>query len=107
MSAQDFLVIWAGTFVAMFACRAIPIFALRGRALPPRVAEALNFIPPAAFAALVANDLFSPTMFASGIWPGLMPVVAAAIVFAIARKTGSLMWCCVGGVVAYLALSLI
>ena len=103
MSAQDFLVIWAGTFVAMFACRAIPIFALRGRALPPRVVEALNFIPPA----LVPHALFSPTMFASGIGPGLIPVVAAAIVFAIARKTGSLMWCCVGGVVAYLALSLI
>lgn len=107
MSTQDFLVIWAGTFVAMFACRAIPIFALRGRALPPRVVEALNFIPPAAFAALVANDLFSPTMFSAGLWAGAFPLLAATIVFAIAWKTKSLMWCCVGGVVAYLALSLI
>ncbi len=107
MSAQEFLVIWGCTFVVMLSCRIIPVFSLRGRTLPPRVVEALNFIPPAAFAALVANDLFSPTMFSAGLWNGIFPLLAAAVVFAIAWKTKSLMWCCIGGVVAYLALSLI
>ena len=107
MSTQDFLVIWGCTFVVMLACRIVPVFALRGRSLPPRVVEGLNFIPPAAFAALVANDLFSPTMFASGLWGGLFPLIAAAIVFVVAWRTKSLMWCCVAGVAAYLALSLV
>ena len=39
--------------------RIAPAFALRGRTLSPRVTEALGYIPPAAFAALVANDLIS------------------------------------------------
>ena len=107
MSTQEFLVIWGCTFIVMLACRIIPVFTLRGRALPPRGIEGLNFIPPAAFASLVANDLFSPTMFAGGTWAGLFPLLAAAVVFGIAWKTKSLMWCCVGGVMAYLALSLV
>lgn len=107
MSTTDFLVIWGLSFVIILACRAIPAFALRGRTLPPRVVEGLGYIPPAAFAALVANDLFSPTMFANGIWAGLMPLVAAGIVAGVAAKTRSLMWCCVVGVIAYLLLSFI
>ncbi len=51
----------------------IPVFALRGRDLPGWLSQALAFIPPAAFAALIANDLLSPDMFASGIWPGALP----------------------------------
>lgn len=107
MSTQEFLVIWLVVFGTVLACRVIPIFALRGRALPPRVVEALGYIPPAAFAALVANDLLSPTMFANGLWAGLMPLVAAGIVVAVAVKTRSMLGCCVVGVVAYVLLSLI
>lgn len=107
MSTQEFLIIWAISFAVIQICRVAPIFTLRGRALSPRVTEALGYIPPAAFAALVANDLLSPTMFASGIWPGLMPIVASAIVVGIAYKTRSMLGCCITGVVAYVLLSLI
>ena len=107
MSASELLLIWAGTFVVISACRVVPIFALRGRALPPRVIEALNLIPPAAFAALVANDLFSPSSFADGPWAGVMPLLAAAVVLLVAWRTKSMLWCCVSGVAGYLALSLV
>lgn len=107
MGTGDFLLIWLVSFGAILACRMLPVFVLRGRALPPRVTEALELIPPAAFAALVANDLFSPTMLDAGLWPGLLPVVAAGVVVVVARRTRSMLWCCVAGVIAYLALSLI
>lgn len=107
MTAQDFLAIWLPIFAVILACRVVPIFALRGRELPTRAVEALGFIPPAAFAALVANDLFSPTAFSAGPWPALLPIVAAVAVAVVARKTHSMLWSCVAGVVAYVALTLI
>lgn len=107
MSTQEFLVIWLVTFGIVLACRVLPIFALRGRSLPEGVVRALGFIPPAAFAALVANDLFTPGALANGAWAALMPVVAAAIVVLVAQKTRSMLWCCVAGVVAYVLLGLI
>lgn len=107
MSTSEFLVIWGVSFAVILACRVVPNFALRGRALPQGVVDALGYIPPAAFAALVANDLLSPGMFSAGIWTALMPIAAAAIVVVVAWKTNSMLWCCVLGVVAYLALSLI
>jgi branched-subunit amino acid transport protein len=55
----------------------------------------------AAFSALVANDLFTPGMFAAGLWPAAMPLVAAAVVVVVAWKTRSLVWCAVAGVVVY------
>ena len=107
MTAQDFLAIWLPIFAVILACRAVPIFALRGRELPTSAIEALGYIPPAAFAALVANDLFSPTAFSAGPWPALLPIVAAVAVAVVARKTRSMLWSCVAGVVAYVALTLI
>lgn len=107
MSAQDFLVVWACTFAVMLACRIIPAFALRGRSLSPRVVEGLNFIPPAAFAALVTNDLFTPGMFDAGVWPGAAPLVAAAIVVLVAWRTRSMLWCCISGVASYALLALV
>ena len=71
------------------------------------VTEALGYIPPAAFAALVANDLVSPGAFDAGLWPALVPWVAAAGVVVVAIKTKSMLWCCVSGVVLYIVLSLI
>ena len=91
MTAQDFLAIWLPIFAVILACRVVPIFALRGRELPTRAVEALGFIPPAAFAALVANDLFSPTAFSAGPWPALLPIVAAVAVAVVARKTRSML----------------
>ena len=107
MTAQDFLAIWPPIFAVILACRVVPIFALRGRELPTRAVEALGFIPPAAFAALVANDLLSPGMFASGIWPAAMPLVASAVVVVVAWRTKSLLGCAVAGVVSYALLTLI
>ena len=75
MTQSQFLILWLTSFAFILACRVLLALALRGRPLSPRVTEALGYIPPAAFAALVANDLLSPTMFEAGIWPGLMPIV--------------------------------
>lgn len=106
MTQSQFLVLWLSSFAFILACRMLPALALRGRPLSLRVTEALGYIPPAAFAALVANDLLSPTMFEAGIWPGLMPIVAAGIVVLVAWRTRSMLWCCVSGVAAYVLLSL-
>ena len=104
MGIQDFLVIWLGLLAMMLACRCVPLFVLRGRALSPGVADALGLIPPAAFAALVANDLLAPGMFAEGLWPQGLPLVAAAVVVFVALRTRSLVWSAVAGVVAYAVL---
>ena len=103
----QFLVIFALCAVTMFICRVVPLFALKGRQIPTKVNEALDLIPPAAFAALVANDLLSPDMFSAGIWPAAAPLVAAAVVMVVARLTKSLLWCVVAGVAAYALLTLI
>ena len=107
MSTSQFLVLWLSSFAFILACRVVPVVALRGRPLSPRVVEALGYIPPAAFAALVANDLLSPTMFDAGLWAGLMPLVAAGVVALVALRTRSMLWCCVAGVVTYVLLSLV
>lgn len=105
MSTSQFLVLWLSSFAFILVCRVAPVVALRGRPLSPRVVEALGYIPPAAFAALVANDLLSPTMFDTGLWTGLMPLVAAGVVVLVAWRTRSMLWCCVSGVAAYVLLS--
>ena len=91
----------------MLLCRVVPLFVLKGRNLPTSLEEALGFIPPAAFAALVANDLLSPTMFNQGVWEGSIPLIAAVVVGLIALKTKSLLWCALSGVAAYFVLTLI
>ena len=107
MSLTQFFIVWGCTLGAMLLCRCIPIFVLKGRDLPENIHDALELIPPAAFAALVANDLFNPGMFATGPWPGLIPLVAALLVVIVARFTNSLIWCIVTGVAAFACLSLI
>ena len=101
MGMSDYLVIVGSCLVTMLLCRVTPIFALKGRQLPEGVVRALGLIPPAAFAALVANDLLSPTMFDAGVWPGAMPLVSAAITFVVGYTTKSLVWCIVAGVGSY------
>ncbi len=107
MSTSEFLLLWLGTCLPILFCRVAPAYLLRGRALSPRVSEALGYIPPAAFAALVANDLLAPGMFSAGLWPAAAPLVAAAIVAIVACKTKSMLWCCVVGVAVYTLLTLI
>ena len=71
MPVNEFLVLWLSSWAAIAFFRIAPAFALRGRTLSPRITEALGYIPPAAFAALVANDLVSPGAFDAGLWPAL------------------------------------
>ena len=106
MTLTEFFIVWGVCLAAMIACRCIPIFIMQGRKMPDGLVAALGFIPVAAFAALVANDVLSPTMFDEGIWPGLVPLISAVIVLVVARKTGSLIWCAVIGVVVYALLTI-
>ena len=103
----QFWIVFVTCAITMLACRVLPLFLLKGRGLPTRVEEALSYIPSAAFAALVANDLLTPGMFANGVWPAAAPLVAALIVVVVARLTKSLLWCAVAGVVAYALLMLV
>ena len=107
MSANEFLVLYVCVLCTMLACRCIPLFVLRGRELSPRLKEAIGLIPSAAFAALVANDLFRPDAFETGILEGLVPFAAAVPVLIVARKTGSLIWSALVGMCAYALLLLL
>ena len=104
MQTSEFLVLYACVLATMLACRCIPLFVLKGRALSPRLKEALGLIPPAAFAALVANDLFSPQAIAGDPVRGFLPFAAAVPVVVVARKTESLIWSAMVGLAAYAAL---
>ena len=79
----------------------------QGQAAAGGVEQALGFIPSAAFAALVANDLLTPGMFDAGLWPAAAPLLAAGVVAIVAWRTKSLLWCAVSGVAAYALLSLV
>lgn len=107
MSWTDFAIVGIGCALTILIFRTVPMFALRGRELPAWLSQALAFIPPAAFAALIANDILSPTMFDAGLWPAAIPILAALIVIPVAIKTKSLVWCIVVGVGAYGLLLLI
>lgn len=107
MSWTDFLIVFACCALTMLACRVIPLFALKGRSLPEGIERALGYIPPAAFAALVANDLLTPGMFNAGLWPAAAPLIASLAVVVVAVKSKSLLWSAVTGVAAYALLTLL
>ncbi len=101
MSWTEFALIGLACAATILICRVVPVFVLRGRDLPGWLSQALNFIPPAAFAALIANDLLSPGMFDSGLWPAAIPLISALAVIVVALRTKSLVWCIVIGVGCY------
>ena len=107
ISWTEFWIVFGTCAVTMLACRVLPLFLLKGRKLPARVEEALGYIPPAAFAALVANDLLTPGMFDAGLWPAAAPLLAALIVVVVARLSKSLLWSALAGVAAYALLMMI
>lgn len=107
MDWTQFWIVLICCALTMLACRVLPLFLLRGRELPEAATRALGFIPPAAFAALVANDLLTPGMFSAGVWPAAAPLVSAAVVVVVAWKTKSLLWCALSGVAAYALLTLL
>lgn len=107
MSTSSFLIIYLCCLVTMLLCRCVPLLALKGRTLPDNLVRALNLIPPAAFAALVANDLFSPGMFDAGLWQGLMPLAAAVLTMVVGYLRKSLVLCIVVGVGSYALMMLL
>ncbi len=107
MSWEEFILVGLGCAITILIFRTVPLFILRGRELPGWLSQALTFIPPAAFAALIANDILSPSMFDSGVWPGLIPLIAAAVVIPVALKTKSLVWSIVVGIGCYWLLLLV
>lgn len=107
MSWSEFWLVLVACGLTMLACRVLPLFILKGKELPPALGRALGFIPPAAFAALVANDLLNPGMLEVGLWPGLLPIAAAVCVVVVAWKTKSLLWSGIAGVAAYALLMLV
>ncbi len=107
MDWTQFFIVFVCCALTMLACRVLPLFLLKGHTLPESATRALSYIPPAAFAALVANDLLTPGLFAQGIWPAALPLIAALVVIVVAFKTKSLLWCAIAGVCAYALFSLI
>ncbi len=107
MGGDEFILVLSCCVVSMLVCRCAPLMLLKGKRLPENVERALGFIPPAAFAALVANDLLSPGMFDAGIWPAAAPLVAALVVVFVARLSKSLLWCALAGVATYALLLMI
>ncbi|WP_314010837.1 AzlD domain-containing protein [Cryptobacterium curtum] len=105
MTVSSFLLVYGICLATMLICRCVPLFALKGRELSADVRVALELIPPAAFAALVANDLFKPSMFDAGIAASMVPLVSAALVVIVAWRTHSLIGCACAGIVAYALLA--
>ena len=87
MGWGDYFVVLGCCAVTMLICRVVPLFVLKGKQLPQGVDQALGFIPPAAFAALVANDLLTPGMFDAGLWPAAAPLAAALVVALVSLAT--------------------
>ncbi|MDR0837007.1 MAG: AzlD domain-containing protein [Propionibacteriaceae bacterium] len=107
MSWGTYWVVVGTCAATILASRVLPLLLLKGRQLPDWLSDALGFIPPATFAALVANDLLDPGMFDAGLWPGVIPWLAAIPVVVVALRTRSLLWCIVAGCAAYGLLLLI
>lgn len=105
MTWTSFWIICVITAVCNALCRVVPMCALSERPLSRRVTTALEYIPAAAFAALVMSDLFDPAALATGLWPALLPFCAALPVMAVAHKTRSLGLSVVVGLAAYAALT--
>lgn len=101
MTWTEYLIILLCVSATMLVFRVVPCFVLKGKELPEAADRALNLIPPAAFAALIANDLLGPGMFAEGLVPGLIPLIAAVLTLIVGFWRKSLVWCIVVGVVSY------
>ncbi len=101
MTWTEFGIIAISVIITMLICRVVPMFLLKGKELPEKVSRALNLIPAATFAALIANDLFSVGMFSNGLWEGMMPLIAAVLVCIAGYIKKSLVLCIVVGVASY------
>lgn len=101
MPSADLAVLYILILVPMLAYRVVPLFALKGHELPSRLRDALALIPPAAFAALVANDILDPDLWGASPLLGLVPIVSALAVVPIAKRSRSLVWSALAGMCVY------
>lgn len=99
MGSKEFLILSLGCIITMAICRVVPGFVLKGKQISKRTQNALNLIAPAAFAALVSNDIINPAQ--SLDWNFFIPIIAATIVFIIAKKCNSMIICCLAGIGIY------
>ena len=100
MSIREYLIIYVSVLVTMLISRILPVVLLKGKQLHPTLVQALNFIPSAAFAALVANDLFKPNLIIAiqPAWDWLAPLIAALAVVVVGAKTKNMAACIIVGV---------
>jgi len=101
MPWMDFWIILSLTALCTFLSRILPVAVFANRELPARLMTTLEYIPVAAFAALVANDLFNCEAFSAGLVPSVLPFIALIPVVVVARKTKSLALCIVVGVATF------
>ena len=101
MPWSDFWIILILTALCTFLARTLPVALFANRELPKSLLKALEYIPVAAFAALVVNDLFTPAAFSQGLLSALLPFIALIPVIFVALKTKSLALCIVVGVAAF------
>jgi len=81
--------ILAGMVLVTYSARLSVIVLLRGAELPPGVARALRFVPPAALSAIVLPELVAPagTLDLSAGNVRLLAGIAAALVAWTTRRT--------------------
>jgi len=105
LSTEEFLLIYGISFGIILLFRCVPLFVLKGRKLSQATEEALSLIPPAIFASLIANDLFSSSFIANAqagnIWEMLFPFIAAFIALIVASKTKSMVLSIIVGTAAF------
>ncbi len=102
---SEFLILLVCLVAAMTASRILPLMLLKGRKIPHTAARMLSLIPPAAFAALVVNDVTSPYFQAHDTSAFLVALLAALCVGITAYFKRSIVLCAVVGLVAYILFS--
>ena len=105
MPWSEYWLIVAALAITILIFRVAPLLLLSGRELPESIERALNFVPVAAFAALVANDLVDPAAWVDPSIHDVIPLIAALPVIVIALKTRSLAACIIAGVGFYALLA--
>ena len=91
MRWPDFWIILCITALCNAAFRIVPLYTLIKKQLPEKVQQALQLIPAACFAALVANDLFDPAVWSAGIsFSAMIPLLSAIPVVGISLYKPSL-----------------
>ena len=101
MQWSEFWLLFALCVLAMAICRIVPLLAVREKTLSKNVEQALQLIPPAAYAALCANDLFKPETFLAFDFATAMPFLAALFVIVVSLWKKSLILSTIVGCVSF------